>query len=477
MKRLLYLIATIIVAIILISSAFVILYYSGNNVTDNIAPYIISKTGNTTGTTGKITTIEVTFSDNKNVTEATIYYKSSSASNWNSSSIISGRYNIEIPKSPIEDWYYYVTANDEAGNGPVGDPSKDGSSFYIISVKEDKKELVHNVFIEEGTGTWCSNCPKVANILHDLYESGKYNFYYVSLINDTNSEANSRLKDDYNIYGYPTVYIDGGYDLVFGAKEKSVFEDSISKAQKREIPELYLNVTAQLEENNKETNISIEIINYEEKSYNGRLKLYLTERNSVPYYGGQGIYHNAFIKIIYDEEINLSSKEEKNINKFSDYSEYDIGNLMVIGVIFNSETIEKYSDPEKEHPFDAYYADACQGALIVENANLKPELGITNPIKGRLHIFGKDILSTKNQNTILIGRTSIKIYASDDSKVEKVDLYIDGTLVKTFEQEPYEYMWKKPSWFRLKHNIKAIAYDDKGKTSETEIDVYAFILL
>ncbi len=271
MKRLLYLIAIIIVAIILISSAFVILYYSGNNVTDNIAPYIISKTGNTTGTTGKITTIEVTFSDNKNVTEAIIYYKSSSASNWNSSSIISGRYNIEIPKNPVEDWYYYVTANDEAGNGPVGDPSKDGSSFYIISVKEDKKELVHNVFIEEGTGTWCSNCPKVANILHDLYESGKYNFYYVSLINDTNSEANSRLKDDYNIYGYPTVYIDGGYDLVFGAKEKGVFEDSISKAQKREIPELYLNVTAQLEENNKETNISIEIINYEEKSYNGRL--------------------------------------------------------------------------------------------------------------------------------------------------------------------------------------------------------------
>lgn len=475
MKRLLYLIATIIVAIILISSAFVILYYSGNNVTDNIPPSIKSKTGNTTGTTGKITTIEVTFSDNKNVTEAIIYYKSSRASKWNSSSIISGRYNIEIPKNSSEDWYYYVTANDEAGNGPVGDPSKDGSSFYIISVKEDKKELVHNVFIEEGTGTWCSNCPKVANILHDLYESGKYNFYYVSLINDTNSEANSRLKDDYNIYGYPTVYIDGGYDLVFGTKEKSVFEDSISKAQKREIPELYLNITAQLEENNKETNISIEIINYEDKSYNGRLKLYLTERNSIQYYGGQGIYHNALIKIIYDEEINISSKEEKNINKFSDFSEYDIDNLMVIGVIFNSEPIEKYSDPEKEYPFNAYYSDACQGALIVENANLKPELGITNPIKGRLHIFGKDILSTKN--TILIGRTSIKIYASDDSKVEKVELYIDGTLVKTFEQEPYEYMWKKPSWFRLKHNIKAIAYDDKGKTSETEIEVYAFILL
>lgn len=477
MKRLLYLLTTIIIVIILISSVFIYFNFSNNNPIDNSDPSIDDITGNTTGTAGKITNIEVLFSDNINVTEAIIYYKSASSVEWNFNSILSGSYAIEIPKIPIEDWYYYVTVDDEAGNGPVGDPSNDGSSFFTISVKEDVRNLVHNVFIEEGTGTWCHNCPEVANILHDLYESGNYNFYYVSLIEDINSEAKNRLEEDYNIYGYPTVYIDGGYDLVGGVKDKSVFEDSISKAEKREVPALYFNVTAELGESNSDTNISIEIINYEEYAYTGSLKLYLTERNSVQYYGGQGIYHNALINIIYDEEINISSKEEKNINRFYDFSEYDIGNLMVVGVIFNSESIEKYSDSEKENPFNAYYADACQGALIVKNANLKPEIGITNPIKGRLHIFGKDILKTLNQNTILIGRTSIKIYASDDSKVEKVELYIDGTLVNTFEEEPYEYLWKKPSWFRLKHNIKAIAYDDKGKTSETEIDVYAFILL
>ncbi|MCJ7572246.1 MAG: Ig-like domain-containing protein [Candidatus Thermoplasmatota archaeon] len=478
MKRLLKILATIIVAVILISSVFVIYYFSDYNLMDNTPPSIKRITGNTTGTTGKITKIEVSFSDNKNVTEAIIYFKSASASIWNSSSIISGSYDIEIPKNPIEDWYYYITVNDEAGNGPVGNPSKDGSSYYTISVKEDRKELVHNVFIEEGTGTWCSNCPEVANILHELYESGDYNFYYVSLINDTNSEANSRLKEDYNIYGYPSVYIDGGYDLIVGANEKSVFEESISKAQKREVPALYLNVTAQLDNSSKKTNISIEIINYEDYTYTGRLKLYLTERNSVSYYGGQGIYHFGFIKIIYNEEINISSKEEKNIDKIDDFSEYDIDNLMVIGVIFNSQSVEKYSDTNKKNPFDAYYADASQGALIVKNANLKPEVGITNPKKGRLHIFGKEITLNKNlKNTILIGRATITIYASDDSKVEKVELYIDGTLVKTFDTGPYEYMWKKPSWFKLKHDIKVIAYDDKGKTSEAEIEVYAFILL
>lgn len=477
MKRLLYVLAIIIIAVILISSAFIIFYYLDNNVPDEIPPSIDNITGNTSGTTGKITTIDVSFSDNKNVTEALIYYKSVSASKWNSNSIISGSYGIEILKSPIEDWYYYVTINDDAGNGPVGNPSKDGSSYYTISVKEDRKELVHNVFIEEGTGTWCHNCPEVANILHELYESGKYNFYYVSLIEDKNSEAKTRLEDDYNIYGYPSVYIDGGYDLILGAKEKSVFEESLSRAQKREVPALYFNVTAQLYEDNKKTNISIEIINYEDYSYNGRLKLYLTERNSVQYYGGQGVYHFGLMEIIYDEEINISSKEEKNIDQIYDFSEFDVDNLMVIGVIFKSNSIEKHSDTEKENPFDAYYADASQGTLIVENANLKPEVGITNPKNGRLHILGYDIISTLNQNTIIIGRIPIRVYASDDSKVEKVEIYIDGILVETFENEPYEYMWKQPSWFRPKHNIKVIGYDDQGKTSEAEIDVYAFILL
>ncbi len=478
MKRLLYLVATIIVVVILISSVFVIFNNSDNNVTDNSPPVIDSITGNTSGTTGKITTIDVSFSDNENVTEAIIYYKSASASKWDSNSIISGSYDIEIPKSPIEDWYYYITIDDEAENGPVGNPSTDGSIFYTIGVKEDRKELIHNVFIEEGTATWCHNCPQVANILHELYESGDYNFYYVSLIEDKNSDAKSRLEEDYNIDGYPSVYIDGGYDLVVGAKEKSVFEEKISKAQKREVPALYLNVTAELKENSKEVNISIQTINYEDYNYAGRLKLYLTERNSVSYYGGQGVYHYGLIKIIYDKEIELLSKEEKNINEIYDFSKYDLDNLMVIGVIFNSESVEKYSDDEKEFPFDAYYADASQGALIVKDANLKPEVGITNPKYGRLHIFGKNITATRGLKTILFGRTTITIYASDDSKVEKVELYIDDVLVKEFTDEPYEYLWKTPSIFRPKHEIKVIAYDDEGKITETDpLEVYAFILL
>ena len=35
-------------------------------------------------------------------------------------------------------------------------------------------EFTHAVFIEEGTTTWCPNCPNAAEALYSLYESGEY---------------------------------------------------------------------------------------------------------------------------------------------------------------------------------------------------------------------------------------------------------------------------------------------------------------
>ena len=123
----------------------------------------------------------MTFSDNINVTNATIFYKTASANNWSFTSILSGSVNIYIPKNSDEDWYYYVTIDDAAGNGPVGDPSTNGSAYYTITVSDNgnngDNEFVHRVFIEEATATWCAPCTQVAAILHDLHETKKDQFY------------------------------------------------------------------------------------------------------------------------------------------------------------------------------------------------------------------------------------------------------------------------------------------------------------
>jgi len=477
----------LIIAILLGSSAYVI-FFTGEEKNDGIrdteAPTIDSITGGTTGTTGKITTISVTFSDNIEVIVATMYYKTESADSWSNTSILSGSADIVIPSDSDEDWYYYVVVDDAAGNGPVGDPSVDGSVYYTITVSKTPQDLVHYVFIEEGTGTWCDNCPAVSDILHDLYESGKYNFYYVSMVEDKNSKAKTRLEKDYNILGYPTVFIDGGYEIIFGGNnEKSVFEEKIAKAANRDVPEISANVSAEVDEHGDKIDVTIVIDNYESDTHIGRLKVYLTERVSWANYDGDA-YHFGFLDYIADEDVSINGEDQKIVTKSYDVSNLDVDNLMIIAVVFNDESTTKYSEPPDGNPFDAYYADAADGTLVVEGGNLPPELGITNPIVGKVHRFGKPIRTaglmyrvTGEFKTILFGRTTITVKASDDSKIEKVEFYIDDNLVAEFTEEPYEWMWKTPSLIRFKHTVKVVAYDDGGKSSTATLDVIAFILL
>ncbi len=474
----------ILITLIILISAFYVLFSYGetnkeknNNLIDEEKPMINNITGNTTGTLGKITSIYADFSDNKNVSEAKIFYKKEDANEWSEASIINGSYDLEIPKSSLKDWYYYITVNDKAQNGPVGKPSSDGSSYYTISVKESAKDFVHNVFIEEGTASWCSNCPEIADILSEIYESQEYNFYYISLVEDKNKAAKNRLKNDYNIYGYPTVYIDGGYEIVVGSsKDKSFFENAIDKASKRDVAHIELNITSEYKEDENEVDIEISILNFEEKDYTGDFKIYLTQRiSSWQDYNGEG-YHFGFDKYILNQEIEVPSEEEVIISKTFDASNYDIDNLMLIGVIFNSEKIEKYSNPtDKENSFNAQYADVCEASFIVESPNLPPELGITNVKNGRFHLFGKTLFATRNLNTFLIGRTKIKVQADDDSSVNYVKLYVDDELIKNMSSAPYEFTLKGPRFF--KHDLKAVAVDDEGKKTIVELnDVRMFIL-
>ncbi len=495
MKQILQIIASLIVAIIVIASAFYI-YENYDDLVDNekedtTPPKITTVTGNTTGKTGKIVTISVDFEDNVNVTKATIYYKQENDDSWNSKSILNKNVDIQIPSNSADDWYYYVTVDDAKGNGPVGDPSIDGRIYYTISVSFDTQELEHSVFIEEGTGSWCDNCPAVSEILHDLYESQNYNFYYVSLVEDKNSLAKSRLETDYNIFGYPTTFIDGGYEVIVGDKEKTIFEDAISRAEQRSVPEIYMNLSVEVNDNGDEISSTVQMINFEDTTYEGKLKIYLTEKISWQNYDGDS-YHFGFLDYITEEVISISSEEEITIQEAYDVTSYDVDNLFVIAVLFNSESEQQYAYESDQNLFDAYYADACDGANVVEGANLPPEVGISFPKIGQKYIRGRNatvlnilssfinsIRNTSSQNTILIGKTIISATASDDSSITSVEIYIDDEIVANFTESPYEYTWNK---FSIgKHTIMVKAYDDQGKTSSVSLEVktaiYGFPIL
>ena len=225
---------------------------NNNGLNDTLAPTITSIIGDLIGDAGSTITITTTFFDNIAVTSAKLYYRPATALAWSSKSILSGSANLPLPAGSNESWYYYVTVDDAVGNGPIGDPSSDGSSYYTITVidtpmnpPDDNNTNDNNgnteqnysrfVFIELGTKIVCSECPKISTILNDLYNSGDYPFYYVSLPQD-NPKALDRISD-YNLWGYPTAYIDGGYTTLIGSSiQKSDFEKNITSCSRADHP-------------------------------------------------------------------------------------------------------------------------------------------------------------------------------------------------------------------------------------------------
>ncbi|KYK29969.1 hypothetical protein AYK20_09440 [Thermoplasmatales archaeon SG8-52-1] len=479
------LLTIIIIALLIISSVYIVFYLDNNSrERDNTEPTIDYVTGDTTCTAGKITTIEAIFSDNINVTEAFIIYKSASDNEWQASSIISGSIDIQIPANAKEDYYYYITVDDAAGNGPIGDPSNDGSVFYTITVTEDIVELSHTVFIEEATGETCTYCPGVSEVIEELYKSGDYNFYYVSMVADY-PKALDHLNNDYNLYAQPTVFIDGGFKVELGGgktKEDvdiSKYIEAITTAENRNVPKIMVNVTIDYKNgsNNFTTNVAVK--NYEETTYTGTLKVHLAEIVSRWNYKAGGNIHNAFLDYIIDEEISVEAGKEYKKSENWVLSNEDIpDNLIVIAVVFNSDPVEKYSFPsENKNLFNAYFADATDGAYVIAGGDLPPSVNILNPVSGKLHIFGTPIFDTIFKATKLIGPTKITVNASDDSKIDKVEFYVDNKIVNTDNEAPYEYTLKRIGLFKSiffrKHIIKVIAYDDTGKTATDEIEVKA----
>lgn len=103
--------------------------------------------------------------------------------------------------------------------------------------------FTHTVFIEEGSATWCENCPNVAADLHAIDQGGSYLFHYASLVAETPGQtepAYSRLLADLNRPGYPCLYLDGGFTTVIGDLGQAAIESALSTAGSRTVPQLDL---------------------------------------------------------------------------------------------------------------------------------------------------------------------------------------------------------------------------------------------
>ncbi|MFE3845547.1 hypothetical protein ACFL1L_01630 [Thermoplasmatota archaeon] len=480
------LIFVIIIAVLLISAVYFI-FFTGEE--DTESPEFTFITGNISALAGEISSIYVEFEDNIEVTNASIYYRYEFDKKWTMSSILNGSINISIPSYSDDDLNYYVEINDAADNGPVRSPIQN-DSYYVISVTKeddngdddpDDEVSSHVVFVEEGTATWCSNCPEVAEVLHDLFDSDDPDFYYVSLVHDKNSVAANRLDNDFNKLGFPTVYVDGGYDVILGSDNfRSKFQKSLDEANNRDVPNIYLNLTSEWNETRNEIKNTVLIKNNDDENYDGRLKIYITEITSAWRDNNNERYSYTLIDYGYNNVITLDVDENKSISEIWELPDnVDKDNLWIMAVLFNSDSNPSNSDPiDNSNPFNAYYTDAAHGVKVTEEVSQEPPSIIISIPKDFTHYFlGIEIENSLLSKTWVIGKLTIEVDIESKSIIDRVEYIIKGPLrefSQTIDEWPYSYEWDKLSFG--KYTISVTLYDENGITAADDIEVFIFSL-
>lgn len=259
------------------------------------------------------------------------------------------------------------------------------------------KEFTHTMFAELGTELPCSNCHVAREALHKVYTSNDYPFYYVSLVDFVDAAAIERI-DDYNLWGYPTVWFDGGYRVQVGGipEAEAYYRQDLATCGARAVPHIDVNLTASWL-GNAQINVEVSILNYESSSYNGHIHVYVTEVESTMGWNDTMGHPYTFplLDYAFNQDITIASSgtwtgaliwdgHDHNDGYGHDFSNIQFGNVQVIAVVFNSEVHEGFSDPPNGNPFDAYYVDDADGVWLgtphppAVPTNPKPVNGATN---------------------------------------------------------------------------------------------------
>jgi hypothetical protein len=87
----------------------------------------------------------------------------------------------------------------------------DNQWFNVVS-----DDFTHSVFIDEGSTTWCPNCPNVNLSLLNASTLYDYPFFYAAMVVDMNTVAANYVVSQYNLHFVPTQYFDGGQIVAIG---------------------------------------------------------------------------------------------------------------------------------------------------------------------------------------------------------------------------------------------------------------------
>ena len=243
-------------------------------------------------------------------------------------------------------------------------------------------DFTHTVFIEEGTATWCPNCPFAAEALYSMYQSGNYSFYYVALVHDMNEIAKDRLMDYviniYKLIAFPTVYFDGGDQNMVGRAgtvqaTEAAYIDIIEEVGSREVKQPIDLETSVSWEGNAKITVTVDITNNGNFFYFGKIRSYVTEIESRWNDNNGNPYHFALLDFAINRPVLLIPGKTKTIEVEWDgakdhggqtYEDITSDNIMVISTVSHwiPHYRTGYESDDYIQKYLAFYVDQTSAA-------------------------------------------------------------------------------------------------------------------
>jgi parallel beta-helix repeat protein len=100
-----------------------------------------------------------------------------------------------------------------------------------------------------------------------------------------------------------------------------------------------------------------------------------------------------------------------------------------------------------------------------------PVVEVTTPLKGHMYIRNRELMPLPANITLCIGTKDVAVNASSEIGIERVEFYLDDSLVDIVNDEPYEWKWRS-SFGR--HMVTLIAYDTAENTNEISLEIWKF---
>ena len=281
----------------------------------------------------------------------------------------------------------------------------------IAQNNENEKAYTHTILGEFGTATWCGYCKYAHGALKNIYAGGWHPFYYVTLVDDKNVHSAQR-NDEMDLSGFPTVWFDGGYRSVVGAgsveSAQTAYNSSIVACGNRGVADIDITLDvdwqgpgnpspengdtqAPIDEclswTDAEMKISASIDNNKGVTYNGHLRVYVTEViSSMDWYDSGGyLYTFPFLDYAFNEDITIDGSQTWQDDTYWDGKDHNNGhgddfsgitqqNTMVIAAVFDdtNEYVDETAgqiagvntDPKT---YDVYFGESNPPPLVSSN--------------------------------------------------------------------------------------------------------------